>query len=103
MSCRIDRRIIREGLAVFCISGRITGQYVEMLRDVLGREKDELVIDLKNVSLVDRDAVKLLAISEANGIELRNCPLYIRECVTREAAGNKIVRRGKEKNDGQYI
>jgi hypothetical protein len=30
--------------------------------------------------------VNLLALSEANGTELRNCPPYIREWVTRERA-----------------
>ena len=38
----------------------------------------------KNVLLVDREAVGLLALSEASGTELRNCPPYIREWVTRE-------------------
>jgi hypothetical protein len=93
MSCRIDRRVIGEDLVVLCISGRITGQHVEMLRDVLEEEGDA-AIDLKNVSLVDREAVKLLALSEANGTELRNCPLYIREWVTREMLEVKV--RGPE-------
>ena len=49
-----------------------------MLREVLEKEADALAIDLKNVSLVDREAVKLLARCETNGTELRNCPPYIR-------------------------
>jgi len=44
------------------------------------------VIDFKNVLLVDREAVKVLALSETNGTELRNSPPYIREWVTRERA-----------------
>ena len=36
--------------------------------------------------LVDREVVKLLALSEANGIELRNCPAYIREWIAKERA-----------------
>jgi hypothetical protein len=89
MSCRIDRCVIGEDLVVLCISGRITGQHVAMLRDVLEGESDALAIDLKNVSLVDREAVKLLACCETNGTELRSCPLYIREWVTRERAEMK--------------
>jgi hypothetical protein len=57
-----------------------------MLRGVLEQESGGFAIDLRNVLLVDRDAVKLLALSEANGTELRNCPPYIREWVTRERA-----------------
>jgi hypothetical protein len=37
-------------------------------------------------SLLTEKAVKLLALSETNGTELRNCPPYIREWVTRERA-----------------
>ena len=86
MSCRIDRVVSAENLVVLFISGRITGEHVDMLRGVLEQESGGLAIDLKNVLLVDREAVKLLALSEANGTALRNCPPYIREWVTRERA-----------------
>ena len=86
MSCRIDRVVNAKNLVVLFISGRITGEHVDMLRGVLEQESGGFVIDLKNVLLVDREAVKLLALSEANGTELRNCPPYIREWVTRERA-----------------
>jgi hypothetical protein len=89
MSCRIDRVVNAENRVVLFISGRITGEHVDMLRDVLEQESGDFVIDLKNVFLVDREAVKLLALSEANGTELRNCPLYIHEWVTREKAETK--------------
>jgi len=68
------------------VSGGITGEHVDMLRSELEQESDGLAIDLRNVLLVDREAVKLLGVSEANGTELRNCPPYIREWVTRERA-----------------
>src|ERR1700730_2765449 len=86
MSCRIDRVVSSENLVVLFVSGRITGEHVDMLRGVLVQESGGLAIDLKNVLVVDREAVKLLALSEASGIELRNCPPYIREWVTRERA-----------------
>jgi hypothetical protein len=86
MSCRIDRVATAEGLVVLFISGRITGEHVDMLRGVLEQESGSFAIDLKNVLLVDREAVRLLALSEARGTELRNCPPYIREWVTRERA-----------------
>ena len=93
MSCRIDRVVSAENLIVLFITGRITGEHVEMLREVLEKEADTLAIDLKNVSLVDREAVKLLARFEThNGTELRNCPPYVREWVTRERAEKKTRR-----------
>jgi hypothetical protein len=60
---------------------------VDTLRELLGREKDGVAIDLTEVILVDREAVRLLAISEADGIEIRNCPAYIREWISRERDG----------------
>jgi len=84
MSCRIDRRVIGEDLVILCISGRITGQDVDLLRGLLEQERSAVAIDLKNVLLADREAVKFLAILESNGTELRNCPAYMREWITRE-------------------
>jgi len=69
---------------ILCISGRITAQDVDLLRGLLEQERSAVAIDLKNVLLADREAVKLLAIRESNGTELRNCPAYIREWITRE-------------------
>src|SRR6476646_62117 len=86
MYCRIDRVVSAENLVVLFVSGRIAGEHVDMLRGVLEQESGTFAIDLKNVLLVDRETVKLLALSEANGTELRNCPPYIREWITREEA-----------------
>jgi len=86
MSCRIDRVITLEGTLVLSVSGRITGEDVEVLRRALDQEPDPPAIDLGSVLLVDREGVKLLAQREAGGSELRNCSLYVREWVTRERA-----------------
>jgi len=59
---------------------------VGTLRELLGREKGAVAIDLDQVTVADREAVKLLAVCESNGTELRNCPAYIREWVSRERA-----------------
>jgi predicted ThiF/HesA family dinucleotide-utilizing enzyme len=96
MSCRIDRRAIEKDLVVLCISGRITAQDVEMLHDILEQEVGALAIDLKDVLVVGREAVKLLALRESNGAELRNCPPYIREWVKRERADTTSSEEGLE-------
>jgi len=43
-----------------------------------------IVLDLSELTLVDGDAVRFLEDCEAKGIELKNCPAYIREWITRE-------------------
>ncbi len=47
----------------------------------------------------DRGAVKLLALSESNGAELRNCPAYIREWVTREKVDGSASEQGTEESE----
>jgi hypothetical protein len=96
MSCRIDRLVIGEDLVILCIAGRITGHDVDMLRALLEQERSTVAIDLKDVLLVDREAIELLAVRESNGAELRNCPAYIREWVTRERADPNGSEQGTE-------
>jgi len=88
MSCRIERLVSGEDFVVLRVSGRIHAEDVVMLRELLGRQKGRVAIDLKEVILVDREGVRLLADSEANGIALRNCPAYLREWVAREKTRN---------------
>ena len=84
MTCRIDRVVTGDNEVVLCISGRITGQHVDTLRTALEQEGKTVAIDLKDVLLVDREAVRLLALYENNGSEIKNCPAYVREWVARE-------------------
>ena len=84
MTCRIDRLSIEQGV-VLRISGRITGEDLDVLRTAL-EEGGVVALDLTDVELADREAVTLLARTEGAGIELRQCPAYIREWVTRERA-----------------
>jgi hypothetical protein len=41
-------------------------------------------LDLEEVTLLDRDSVRFLIRCESQGIRLVNCPLYVREWITRE-------------------
>jgi len=85
VSFRIDRVSGESGLIVLLVSGKLTGEHVDTLRNALRQESGALAIDLKYVSLVDRDGVHLLALAEYNGTELRNCPKYVREWLNRES------------------
>jgi hypothetical protein len=82
MTCRIDHVLIERGV-VLRVSGRIAGEDLAVLRTAL-EEGRVVALDLTEIELADRDAVTLLARTERNGIELRHCPAYIREWVTRE-------------------
>jgi predicted metal-binding protein len=43
-----------------------------------------IVLDLRDVRLADRDAVKFLRSCERDGMKLENCPAYVREWMDRE-------------------
>jgi len=87
MSCKIERVVGPDGIVVLRISGRIDGPDVEILCELMESEtarKRTMALDLRNVTLISRDAVKLLSAVEEKGTELRNCPAYIRDWVSRE-------------------
>lgn len=82
MTCRIDRHSTEQGLLLY-ISGRLAAEDLDVVCSALD-ERGVVAIELVEVELVDRDPVKLLARAEGEGIELRNCPSYIREWITNE-------------------
>jgi hypothetical protein len=43
-----------------------------------------IVLDLKDLRLVDQDVVSFLRRCEAGGIQLKSCPAYIREWINGE-------------------
>ena len=70
-------------MAVFALSGRIDRERVSEVRNILTAERDigKVKLDLEELRLVDREAVKFLDACELNGIKLANCPSYIREWI----------------------
>ena len=86
MTCKIERAFTPDDVVVLRVSGRIDGMDVATLRESMEKENTRncgLAIDLTEVTLVSQEAVEALAVAEANGIELRNCPAYVREWVSR--------------------
>lgn len=66
--------------AVFRLSGRMDAENLVDLEALLNPESgDEIILDLKDLTLVDLDVVRFLRHCETGSIELRNCPAYIRE------------------------
>ena len=71
---------------VFVLSGRMDAENLGQLETLLRNEASEsrTVLDLKDLTLVDQDVVSFLRGCEANGIQLRNCPAYIRAWINGE-------------------
>jgi anti-anti-sigma regulatory factor len=71
---------------VFTLTGRIQAEQLLELQALLKSDLTDqsLVLDLREVKLVDRDAVRFLAEIEAQGARLRNCSAFVREWISRE-------------------
>jgi hypothetical protein len=71
---------------IFTLSGRIDAEGLAELQRLFDLEPGghHLALDLKDVTLADRDAVKFLLRSEEHGVQLGNCPPYIHEWIERE-------------------
>ena len=77
------QRSIKAGNVSFALSGRIETQHLAELKRLIDEDaqRGAITLDLREVRLVDREAVEFLARSEANGVRLRNCPAYLREWI----------------------
>jgi predicted metal-binding protein len=58
-------------------------QVVE-LKELFDRDYRNIILDLQEMRLADRDAVKFLRNCERHGMKLENCPAYVREWMDRE-------------------
>ena len=78
------------GEVIFTVSGRMDAEHLAELEMLFGSEANGCLItlDLKDLTLVDQDAISFLERCEAGNIELKNCPAYIREWITRGRGGN---------------
>jgi hypothetical protein len=66
------------------LSGQIEEDHLAELEAALRRFRPRLAFDLAQATLVDRVVVQFLAARESEGVELLNCPRYIREWIGRE-------------------
>lgn len=74
------------GEVVFNLSGRMEAENIGDLNSLLSAESGapSIVLNLKDLRLVDQDVVNFLRRCEGDGIQLRNCPAYIREWLNGE-------------------
>jgi ABC-type transporter Mla MlaB component len=81
------QRLAEGEFIVLTVSGRIECEELMNLRDIFAAEagNKNVVLDLKEVKIVDQETVAFLASCEVSGTKLRNCPAYIREWIGRES------------------
>ena len=79
-----DRVVLR-------LIGRIESEHVGELRDQVRAHQAKVVFDLDEVTLVDASVVRFFVTCEAEGVQLLNCPPYVREWMERE--GSSATRK----------
>jgi hypothetical protein len=86
---KIQRKV--NGKIIFTLSGRIEAEDIDELRRLLELEGagSRIALDLKDVTLMDRYAIKFLTDCEANTITLENCPVYVRKWIGQESGRRK--------------
>jgi hypothetical protein len=91
---RIERSA--NGEVAFTLSGRMQTADIEQFQQLLIVEPAGLAVkfNLRDVTLVNQDAVTYLADCEGKGIKLESCPLHIRKWIDQEKRRN---RRRKQK------
>jgi ABC-type transporter Mla MlaB component len=85
---RIHRSENRE--VVFTLSGQMDQETIGELETQISSQAcgRPVVLNLKDLTLVDEDAVIFLERCESNSITLENCPSYIREWINRQRQGS---------------
>ena len=79
---------MQPGATVFALSGVLDRDLAARLETLLASEAGVgIVLDLKDVTLVDRAAVRFLAAVEATGTAIVNCPEYVRIGIAAENEG----------------
>jgi anti-anti-sigma regulatory factor len=78
------------GEVVFTLSGQMDEEHIAELEALISSEAKGLriILDLKDLTLVNQDAVSFLERCEANSITLENCPAYIREWIKGQRRGS---------------
>ena len=83
MTLRIERSA-RERFTVFALSGRMEAEHVVELKELFDRDYRNIILNLRDLRLADRDGVRFLKGCEKDGMKLQNCPEYVREWMDRE-------------------
>jgi len=71
------------------LHGNFTGEYVSAVQKALsprGYSRDKVILDLTNVTLVDRAAMELLRGPKLKGTMIRNTPSYVTRWIEQESS-----------------
>ena len=75
---------------VFTLCGQMDEEQIEELEALIRSEIKErhIVLDLKDLTLVGRNAINFFVRCESSGVTLTNCAGYVREWINRQQRGD---------------
>jgi anti-anti-sigma regulatory factor len=75
---------------VFTLSGQMDEEATAELETMISSESNRrpIILDLKDLILVDETAITFFVHCEANSITLKNCPAYVREWINAQRRGS---------------
>jgi hypothetical protein len=84
---RIETALETPADVLLRLAGKISEEYILMLERLLDEALESgrrVSLDLRAVSLADREAVELLSLRSGRGVALEHCPAFLREWIRRE-------------------
>ena len=79
---KITRVVLSKKEIILQLDGRVTGQWVELLRETAEsvlNEGNRLSVDLKNISFIDCEGIALIRNLIQRGVRHLNPPLFVAE------------------------
>jgi hypothetical protein len=83
------KRIAGKHNTRICLSGQLRSEHIEQVKSEIERGGPRATFDLREVDLVDIDAVRFLNECESVGISILHCSPYIREWMLQERSRPK--------------
>ena len=83
MTLRIESHSEGDGTTIRLI-GRMRAEHLEEVEQEIRDRGLEVVLDLRELNLVDVQTVRFLARCESQGVRLTNCSAFIRHWIARE-------------------
>ena len=74
----------QDGKTTIRLIGHFQSEHVGELKKQLQGDGPQLVLDLKEVTVVDLEVVRFLGACRAYGVKIVHCPQYIRKWMARE-------------------
>ena len=83
LKLKIERDSGKGKTTIFLI-GRFDSDHLEELKTQISISSPQIVLDLREVTIVDVEVVRFLVVCKARGAKIVHCSRYIREWIVRE-------------------